>query len=178
MKKILVIPALFLLFLFFIPEQTSAAPESSCIGETTGVVGECQIFCGPSLRADGNEGCGFAQKCCVSPEEIPGEGVPCRGLESGELGSCQVFCGPSLRADGVNPPNDLCSPGQKCCVSPAVIEGGGEENGDKGPLTGCPGENEINTAIGCIPIGNTNEFIGFILRWAIGIANNDLCWQP
>jgi len=37
-------------------------------------------------------------------------------------------------------------------------------------LTGCPGENEINTAIGCIPIGNTNEFIGFILRWAIGIG--------
>ena len=29
---------------------------------------------------------------------------------------------------------------------------------------------ELNTAIGCIPIGNTNEFIGFVLRWAIGIG--------
>lgn len=28
----------------------------------------------------------------------------------------------------------------------------------------------INTAIGCIPITNTNLFIGFILRWAIGIG--------
>jgi hypothetical protein len=34
---------------------------------------------------------------------------------------------------------------------------------------GCP-ENAINTAIGCIPIGSTNEFIAFILRWAIGIG--------
>jgi len=28
----------------------------------------------------------------------------------------------------------------------------------------------INTAIGCIPINDTNAFIGFILRWAIGIG--------
>ena len=28
----------------------------------------------------------------------------------------------------------------------------------------------INTAIGCIPISDTNAFIGFILRWAIGIG--------
>ena len=28
----------------------------------------------------------------------------------------------------------------------------------------------INTAIGCIPIEDTNAFIGFILRWAIGIG--------
>jgi uncharacterized membrane protein YhaH (DUF805 family) len=32
------------------------------------------------------------------------------------------------------------------------------------------GESSINTAIGCIPIGNRNEFLIFILRWAIGIA--------
>ena len=39
----------------------------------------------------------------------------------------------------------------------------------EGPLGGCEGE-AINTAIGCIPIGDTNEFLGFILRWAIGIG--------
>ena len=39
----------------------------------------------------------------------------------------------------------------------------------QGPLDGCQGK-AINTAIGCIPIGGTNEFIEFILRWAIGIG--------
>jgi hypothetical protein len=39
----------------------------------------------------------------------------------------------------------------------------------KGPLEGCGGE-AINTAIGCIPIGNTDEFTSFILRWAIGVG--------
>jgi len=34
----------------------------------------------------------------------------------------------------------------------------------------CDGDTGINTAIGCIPIGDTNEFIGFFLRWAIGIG--------
>lgn len=34
----------------------------------------------------------------------------------------------------------------------------------------CDGGNGIDTAIGCIPITDTNLFIGFILRWAIGIG--------
>lgn len=33
----------------------------------------------------------------------------------------------------------------------------------------CPG-NAVNTAIGCIPVGNTHEFAGWFLGWAIGIA--------
>jgi len=41
---------------------------------------------------------------------------------------------------------------------------------DNGPL-GCGGNsNAIDTAIGCIPINDTGAFIGFILRWAIGIG--------
>lgn len=31
-------------------------------------------------------------------------------------------------------------------------------------------EGVLNTAIGCIPINDSNAFIGFILRWAIGIG--------
>lgn len=38
-----------------------------------------------------------------------------------------------------------------------------------GSLT-CDDEESINTAIGCIPIGDTNSFIGFILGWGIGIG--------
>lgn len=33
----------------------------------------------------------------------------------------------------------------------------------------CPGGG-INTAIGCVPIDNTNNFIGWVLGWAIGIG--------
>ena len=39
----------------------------------------------------------------------------------------------------------------------------------KGPLKGCSG-NAINTAIGCVPIGNTESFVGFILGWGIGVG--------
>ena len=39
-----------------------------------------------------------------------------------------------------------------------------------GPTEGCPNKDEINTAIGCIPFGDTNAFVGFILRWAIGVG--------
>ena len=41
----------------------------------------------------------------------------------------------------------------------------------QGPLGGggC-GAEELDTAIGCIPIGDTNALMGFILTWAIGIG--------
>jgi hypothetical protein len=42
---------------------------------------------------------------------------------------------------------------------------------NKGEATSNPDiTGKLYTAIGCIPVRNTNEFIGFILRWAIGIG--------
>ena len=32
------------------------------------------------------------------------------------------------------------------------------------------GDGGINTAIGCIPINDQNSFLGFILKWAIGVG--------
>jgi len=32
------------------------------------------------------------------------------------------------------------------------------------------GDEGINTAIGCIPIKNSSEFLSFVLRWSIGIG--------
>ncbi|SRR3989344_5665173 len=37
------------------------------------------------------------------------------------------------------------------------------------PSTGC-GKTQINSAIGCIPVENTTEFMGWILGWALGIG--------
>lgn len=34
----------------------------------------------------------------------------------------------------------------------------------------CDGGEGLQTAIGCIPIRNTNDFVGWFLKWAIGIA--------
>jgi hypothetical protein len=34
----------------------------------------------------------------------------------------------------------------------------------------CAGQQGINTAIGCIPVGDQNTFLAFVLRWALGIA--------
>ncbi len=34
---------------------------------------------------------------------------------------------------------------------------------------GCT-NNSLNTAIGCIPVEDTNQFMGYLLGWAIGIG--------
>ena len=39
-----------------------------------------------------------------------------------------------------------------------------------GPTGGCKSDSEINTAIGCIPFGNQNALISWILRWGFGIG--------
>lgn len=51
----------------------------------------------------------------------------------------------------------------------------GGPTGGLGPVTpvntqGRCGENQIDTAIGCIPIGNANDFVAWFLKWAVGIA--------
>ncbi len=34
----------------------------------------------------------------------------------------------------------------------------------------CNGGQGIDTAIGCIPVGDTNSFMGWILGWAVGVG--------
>ena len=36
--------------------------------------------------------------------------------------------------------------------------------------TGGCGTEEVESAIGCIPVGDTNSFMGWILGWAVGIG--------
>ncbi len=61
----------------------------------------------------------------------------------------------------------------RCCSTESLCQS--ETEGEarvihtQNPFGNCEGE-AIDTAIGCIPIGDTNEFIEFILRWAIGIG--------
>lgn len=63
--------------------------------------------------------------------------------------------------------NYWCCTVEDECTHVAAPSPGGASGG---PSPTCNGGRGIDTAIGCIPIENTSEFIAFILRWAIGIG--------
>lgn len=52
-------------------------------------------------------------------------------------------------------------------MAPAAAPAGGTGSGSD-PT--CNGGDGINTALGCIPVSDTNEFMGWILGWAIGVG--------
>lgn len=43
-------------------------------------------------------------------------------------------------------------------------------SGSDDPTILCSGGTSVNTAIGCIPIGDRAALVGFLLKWGIGIA--------
>ncbi|MGB6838995.1 MAG: pilin [Microgenomates group bacterium] len=80
-------------------------------------------------------------------------------LSSAKPDDTCVNLGPSAQCGGVASHLVLWCCSSKGCKPP----GGGS------PFGNCP-SGQIDTAIGCIPINDTNAFIGFILKWAIGIG--------
>ena len=78
------------------------------------------------------------------------------GVSTGISGTCytSALCPSGATEDGQFP--DVCTSGGRCCVA-SLNEVLCNETG-------------INTAIGCIPVGEPNDLIGFILRWAMGIG--------
>lgn len=89
----------------------------------------------------------------VSAENIPG--MPCVG-DSGVSGYCRrdIICPNNYTPDG------YCeSPDVICCIPYASVI--------SGELCGSEG---INTAIGCIPVGDPNAFTSFLLGWGLGIG--------
>lgn len=85
-------------------------------------------------------------------------------------------CFPVNENTGVCDAGVGCSPDfTLCCTSssecPATAPAPAPANQDQEATNPtCKNGQGINTAIGCIPITDTNLFIGFILRWAIGIG--------
>ena len=49
--------------------------------------------------------------------------------------------------------------------SPYILAGNGSGKNIK-----CNGGEGIDTALGCIPIGDTNQFLSWFLGWAIGVG--------
>lgn len=62
--------------------------------------------------------------------------------------------------------------GSVCCATQQDCNnynGSSSGTGSSAAMT-CNGGNGIDTAIGCIPIGNTEQFVGWILGWAVGVG--------
>jgi hypothetical protein len=128
MKKFLLVPALFLLFLIF-PKISFAKTDCHMLP------GNIQCFrswcdSGQTLVCQSNTFC-----YCYKEGETIEEGI-CKGKKAASGGNCSSLGSEPINVD---------------------------------PTTGCPGY-AINSAIGCIPISDTNAFVSFILRWAIGIG--------
>jgi hypothetical protein len=90
-------------------------------------------------------------------------------------GSCQPESGPVCATPGEDCTKLPCCGGSafvcdkedKVCVySPPKDDGGDSAD----PELTCNDGSGINTAIGCIPIGNTIDFVGFFSNWAPGVG--------
>jgi len=110
-------------------------------------------------------------------------GNSCTGVPPGNCNSSQRFvCVGENNAEpgepggaclqGVSPP---CSGGAQCiggrCVAQNAGNGGtgdGSTTEEKVRCLGQPGT--VNTAIGCIPLGDVNSMARFFIGWALGVA--------
>lgn len=61
---------------------------------------------------------------------------------------------------------------QKDCIAAGCVEQipTNMTNQENNSGITCSGGAAINTAIGCVPFGDQNALLGFILRWALGIG--------
>ena len=162
MRKFLLVPALFLLGLVLFSGNVSAkvsCPSSEIQCGSLDAQGGCADDCLRVItRGTGGGRGGIAWCQCQKPLDTPGA-VP-------EGGNCQK------KEDCVSSaPYCWAEPGQPATchtTSPGTYPSPKGEEQD--PTCDANGQTGINTAIGCIPIGDTNAFIGFILRWAIGVG--------
>ena len=168
------VSALFLLGLFLFSAKASA--QVSCPSS--------EMTCG---ELDSRGGCPGDDDCM---RVVTQSGGPAgRGAATPAQCQCQM---PENQAGTVplgqpcQQDSDCASPGRYCwgdfhqepvCqeLSRAEVMQQRQQTGQDGASPSCdPGGGEpgtgIDTAIGCIPVGDTNAFIGFILRWAIGIG--------
>ena len=164
MRKFLLVPVLFLLSLFLFSGKASAkvsCPSSEIQCGSLDAQGGCADDCLRVVtRGTGGSRGGISWCQCQKPQSSAGtisEGGKC---QTGGAGGDCVTSAPYCWAE----------PGQAATchtTSPGTYPSPKEEE-QQDPT--CKQGTGIDTAIGCIPITDTNAFIGFILRWAIGIG--------
>lgn len=158
-KKLTSIPTfLFFLFLFLLSSQNVAAQKGTyqCIWNTQGGLPHCKtrnVECNTGYHSGGDCAAINDPSICNSAKFECVEETDC-----GELGEPCCRTGSPCSDSSL-----ICGGNGFCTVNQSGVPSGGSD-------VFCPDGVSIDTAIGCIPIQNTNEFIGFILKWAIGIG--------
>lgn len=205
MKKLILIPALFLFLLSLALPRTASA--QSCCPDTGSspykytydpATQKCLIS-GPQGQISVNSNCSSQQFCdtstkqCVSQSCNTGNCVNDCVCKGGGSSECTVLC-----KNGSPPPTSsgcgLSSAGRQFCVKTAynynvycstvsecdeykkayanwlnVPQSGTTSKITCTPAGGKTGEG-VQTAIGCIPYGDTSAFAGFFIGWGIGIG--------
>jgi len=175
MKKVFLVSALFLLMGLFVPSRVGAV---ACCPDTgtsqykytyDAATNKCRIT-GPQGTISVDTNCKSPQTCNATTGqcEVYQEPEIPSGCSTGSEG--RVFC--------VNTPYNYtiyCSTQAECDQYKTSLENfypslNPKEASSAPVCKTARGEDGIDTAIGCIPISDTNAFIGFILRWAIGVG--------
>lgn len=147
MKKLFFASALFFVIFFVYSRGTSAVPPPP--GSICGT--ENAVCCTGSFNPC-NSGLTCTSGRCQQPGATPFSPPPSSATCGGVTQPC---CAGSVCNAGLS-----CTGGMCLTSNPASM----------GVSPTCNNGDGINTAIGCIPINDTNAFVGFILRWAIGIG--------
>lgn len=176
MKKVLAISALFLLAFMFSPKTTFAQGTFSCDWVSGGGCFPTNVSCDADHEVDPNYCSGlFGTECndALATDCIP-KSTPSNPCPSDPYYFCTLSS---------HQPNVTCTNEGKhahcggtasylvlwCCSDDTFNPPPGLGGAD--PTCDVPGGGKgIDTAIGCIPVENTNAFIGFILGWGIGIG--------
>lgn len=81
------------------------------------------------------------------------------------------FVPPANGCSQFNTRPSFCAGPQGNCLPAGVTSGSpGTVPGSPGTVHRCLGGTGILTALGCIPVNNTNNFAAWFLGWAIGVA--------
>jgi len=135
----------------------------------------------------------YIGQCCSAGSDCPGEEVCTAPSTNTPYGTCTLSAGYTCQlptenqgttGDTCTPTGNECQEGYRCFYSSfgytCIPSTSNETPRDETTVTqtdssgllggGDCSDTEINTAIGCIPINDTDELIGFILRWAIGVG--------
>ncbi|KKR09881.1 MAG: hypothetical protein UT39_C0026G0006 [Candidatus Woesebacteria bacterium GW2011_GWA1_39_21] len=165
---------IFLFFLLLLPKNTSAQ-TCSC---STGGSGECVVIdrCGGDYTENCSGPLCSACNCVSFPTNTP---LPLMWVCRWPGAVYQVYgvyskCEP-VRIDCPNPDvvGGACFTTEQRCIDGCILVTPGPINilPTIEPLcTYAPGRYGVNSAIGCVPIDDTNQLLTFILRWALGVG--------
>lgn len=168
MKKVLLIILLLFLIKLITPTFTRAQGTYTCKWfPILGQFGMDEPKCGPALTLRNPCDDGY----------IPGADCAAYSDDQDTCEKMSFVCEPESILYECGGEFEKCcvGPGQPRCDNDLVCDSGlcveYLITTSKGPLGSgdCKGQ-ELDTAIGCIPVKDTTEFVGFILRWAIGIG--------